>query len=62
MTVTSELTLKLARKCIDVLGVSSYDEENPGKTLNIGSDDEIVMITAGKEFGLVRTLNGKVSI
>ncbi|KAL0280278.1 UNVERIFIED_CONTAM: hypothetical protein PYX00_001618 [Menopon gallinae] len=60
VTVTSELTLKLARKCIDVLGVSSYDEENPGKTLNIGSDDEIVSITAGKEFGLVRTLNGKV--
>lgn len=59
-TVTSELSLKLARKCIDVIGSSSFDEEGSSKTLNIGSDDEIVSVVAGKEFGLVRTLSGKV--
>ena len=59
-TVTSELSLKLARKCIDVMGSSSYEEESSNKTLNIGSDEEIVSVVAGKEFGLVRTLSGKV--
>lgn len=56
----NELPLKLARKCIDVLGVASFEEEGSVNSVNTGSDEEIVSITAGKEFGLVRTTTGKV--
>lgn len=61
-TITSELSLKLARKCIDVMGSSSFDEESGNKTLNTDFDDEILSIVAGKEFELVRTSSGKVNL
>lgn len=62
VTVTSELPLKLARKCVDIFGYASFDEEQSVHTLNAGCDDEIVMVTAGKEFGLLKTMSGKVSV
>lgn len=62
VTVASELPLKLARKCVDIFGYASFDEEQTIHTLNPGCDDEIAMVTAGKEFGLLKTVSGKVSI
>ncbi|XP_046604041.1 E3 ubiquitin-protein ligase MYCBP2 isoform X2 [Neodiprion virginianus] len=60
VTVTSELPLKLARKCVDVIGSASFDEEQNVHTLSIGCDDEVSFVTAGKEFALLRTVTGKV--
>ncbi|XP_014476553.1 PREDICTED: E3 ubiquitin-protein ligase MYCBP2 isoform X5 [Dinoponera quadriceps] len=60
VTVTSELPLKLARKCVDIFGYASFDEEQSIHTLNPGCDDEIAMVTAGKEFGLLKTVSGKL--
>lgn len=61
MTVASELPLKLARKCVDIFGYAIFDEEQAIHTLNPGCDDEIAMVTAGKEFSLLKTVSGKVS-
>ncbi|XP_066580931.1 E3 ubiquitin-protein ligase MYCBP2 [Prorops nasuta] len=63
VTVTSELPLKLVRKCVDVFGSVTFDGEPVYfnvHTLNPGCDDEIVMVTAGKEFGILKTVSGKV--
>ncbi|XP_011315230.1 E3 ubiquitin-protein ligase MYCBP2 isoform X2 [Fopius arisanus] len=60
VTVTSELPLKLARKCVDVFGWATFDEEQSVHTLNSTCDDEIVMVTAGKEFSLLKTASGKL--
>ncbi|CAL1686165.1 unnamed protein product [Lasius platythorax] len=60
VTVASELPLKLARKCVDIFGYASFDEEQTIHTLNPGCDDEIAMVTAGKEFGLLKTVSGKL--
>lgn len=62
VTVASELPLKLARKCVDIFGYATFDEEQAIHTLNPGCDDEIAIVTAGKEFGLLKTVSGKVSI
>lgn len=55
------MPLKLARKCVDVFGYAAFDEEQTTHTLNTGCDDEIAMVTAGKEFALLKTVSGKVS-
>ncbi|XP_017786826.1 PREDICTED: E3 ubiquitin-protein ligase MYCBP2-like isoform X2 [Nicrophorus vespilloides] len=55
-----ELPLKLARKCIDVLGTAPFEEEPQFHTVNSCNDEEIATICAGKEFGLIKTVNGKV--
>ncbi|XP_017880442.1 E3 ubiquitin-protein ligase MYCBP2-like [Ceratina calcarata] len=60
VTVASELPLKLARKCVDVFGYATFDEEQAVHTLNSGCDDEIMTVTAGKEFALLKTVSGKV--
>ncbi|KAH0954749.1 hypothetical protein HN011_008203, partial [Eciton burchellii] len=60
VTVASELPLKLARKCVDIFGYASFDEEQAVHTLNPGCDDEIATVTAGKEFGLLKTVSGKL--
>ena len=60
VTVTSELPLKLARKCVDVFGWAIFDEEQTPHTLSSGCDDEIVTVVAGKEFSLLKTLSGKM--
>jgi len=62
VTVASELPLKLARKCVDIFGCASFDEEQAAHTLNPGCDDEIATVIAGKEFGLLKTVSGKVNI
>ncbi|XP_044762914.1 E3 ubiquitin-protein ligase MYCBP2 [Coccinella septempunctata] len=59
-SVISELPLKLARKCVEVLGTSSFEDEGLSHTVNTGTDEEIATICAGKEFGLIRTVSGKV--
>ncbi|KAG9437358.1 E3 ubiquitin-protein ligase MYCBP2 isoform X10 [Apis mellifera carnica] len=60
VTVASELPLKLARKCVDVFGYATFDEEQSTHTLNPGCDDEIATVIAGKEFALLKTVSGKV--
>lgn len=60
-SVMSELPLKLARKCVDVLGTAAFEDEGLSHTVNTGTDDEIATICAGKEFGLIRTVSGKVN-
>lgn len=60
MTVTSELPLKLARKCVDIFGSAAFDEDQSAHVLNINCDDEIMMVAAGKEFGLLSTASGKL--
>jgi E3 ubiquitin-protein ligase MYCBP2 len=57
----NELPLKLARKCLDVFGTASFDEDANIHTIHTGYDEETVVIAAGKEFGLARTNSGKVS-
>ena len=60
VTVTSELPLKLARKCVDVFGYALFDEEQGAHVLNPGYDDEIATVAAGKEFALLKTVSGKL--
>ncbi|XP_043286736.1 E3 ubiquitin-protein ligase MYCBP2 isoform X2 [Venturia canescens] len=60
VTVTSELPLKLARKCVDVFGWANFDEEQTAHTLSSGCDDEVAMVIAGKEFSLLKTMSGKI--
>ncbi|KAJ8937054.1 hypothetical protein NQ314_012048 [Rhamnusium bicolor] len=59
-SVVSELPLKLARKCVEVLGVASFEEEIGSYTVNTGNEEEVATICAGKDFGLIRTVMGKV--
>ncbi|XP_046683725.1 E3 ubiquitin-protein ligase MYCBP2 isoform X4 [Homalodisca vitripennis] len=56
----SELPLKLARKCLDVFGTASYDEESNIHSLNTGYDDEVSSIYGAREFCLLRTTSGKI--
>jgi E3 ubiquitin-protein ligase MYCBP2 len=60
VTVTSELPLKLARKCVDVFGYASFDEDQATYILNPHCEDEIAYVAAGKEFMLLRTASGKL--
>lgn len=60
VTVTSELPLKLARKCVDVFGWALFDEEQAVHTLSPGCDDEVVSVSAGKEFCILKTATGKL--
>nr|CAD7200761.1 unnamed protein product [Timema douglasi] len=60
MVSGSELPLKLARKCVDVFGTSLFDDDSSIHTLHTGCDEETAFITAGKDFGLIRTGSGKV--
>ncbi|XP_074101339.1 MYC binding protein highwire isoform X2 [Cotesia typhae] len=60
VTVTSELPLKLARKCVDVFGWALFDEEQAVHTLSPGCDDEVVSVSAGKEFCILKTTTGKL--
>ena len=60
MPLLSEIPLKLARKCLDVIGASAFDNESEIHTLITGYEDDTVSITAAKEFALIRTSSGKV--
>ncbi|KAF5304147.1 hypothetical protein FQA39_LY01932 [Lamprigera yunnana] len=59
-SLVTEIPLKLARKCVDALGVSSYENDEMTHTVNVGNEEEIATICGGKEFGLLRTTSGKV--
>jgi len=59
-STASELTLKLARRCVDVIGSSSLEEESSARPLNTGVDEDVASIAVGKEFSLVRTSSGRV--
>lgn len=61
LAIGSELTLKLARKCVDVIGSSAMEEEASPRPLNTGCDEETASVAVGKEFSLVRTVSGRVS-
>ncbi|CAH1132864.1 unnamed protein product [Ceutorhynchus assimilis] len=56
----SELPLKLARKCVDALGYASFEEEANSYTINLNTEEEVASVCAGKDFGLLRTVTGKV--
>lgn len=60
VTVTSELPLKLARKCVDVFGWALFDEDQLLHTINLNCDDEVALVTAGKEFCILKTISGKL--
>lgn len=59
-SLVNELPLKLARKCVDVLGGAVFEDEIGSHTVNTGNEEEIATICAGKEFGLIKTTSGKV--
>ena len=63
MTCVSGLPLKLARKCVDVYGSSIFDLDGSNKKhqVEVGCDDEIVSLQAGKDFALLLNSQGKVS-
>ncbi|XP_054723026.1 E3 ubiquitin-protein ligase MYCBP2-like [Uloborus diversus] len=60
MTCVHELTLKLARKCLDVFGSGIFDDEATSHTLNIPAEDEPASIACGKDFALMKTVSGKI--
>uniref|UniRef100_T1JCF5 RCR-type E3 ubiquitin transferase n=1 Tax=Strigamia maritima TaxID=126957 RepID=T1JCF5_STRMM len=60
MTCLSDLQLKLARKCLDVFGYASFDEDTTIHTISTGFDEEPGFVCAGKEFMLIRTNSGKI--
>jgi hypothetical protein len=62
------LSLKLARKCVEVwgnVGAGAGEESadtSSSVTVNTGCDDETALVLAGKDFSLIRTINGKVCL
>ncbi|XP_037787011.1 E3 ubiquitin-protein ligase MYCBP2-like isoform X1 [Penaeus monodon] len=55
MPLVNELGLSLAIRCIQVFGGPEQQS-----TLSAGLDEDILMVAAGKEFTLVRTVGGRV--
>ena len=64
MVVTGDLPIKLARKCVELLGSSVIDEGGgvSGERYHVefGVDDEVSCVANGKEFALMLTNNGKL--
>lgn len=58
--LVSELPLKLARKCVESLGYAPFEEDANSCTISINTEEEIATICSGKDFGLLRTVTGKV--
>lgn len=68
MTCVKELPLKLARKCIEVVG-APFVEDAPAAAVAVrgkkhqvdfGSDDEMLTMQSGKDFTLLMTNQGRV--
>lgn len=59
-SVVTELPLKLVKKCVEVFGAATFEDEIGSCSFNIGNEEEIAAISFGKEFGLIRTFTGKV--
>ncbi|KFM80172.1 putative E3 ubiquitin-protein ligase MYCBP2, partial [Stegodyphus mimosarum] len=60
MPCVHELTLKLARKCLDVFGSGIFEDEATYHTINLPAEDEPVSIACGKDFALLKTVSGKI--
>ena len=66
MVVTGDLPIKLARKCVELIGTSVIDDgagSNPqGERYHVefGVDDEVASLASGKEFSLMLTSSGKL--
>ena len=66
MVVTGDLPIKLARKCVELIG-SSVIDEGAGSSVSgdrfhveFGVDDEVASVASGKEFSLMLTNSGKL--
>ncbi len=59
-TVTNELPLKLARKCVDVFGASIFEEGHNKHQVDFGCDDESLSLQTGKDFALMLSCQGRV--
>ncbi|KAL1517024.1 hypothetical protein ABEB36_000844 [Hypothenemus hampei] len=59
-SLVSELPLKLARKCVECLGQSPFEEEGNSYPINVNVEEEVATVCSGKDFGLLRTVTGKV--
>ncbi|XP_060681897.1 E3 ubiquitin-protein ligase MYCBP2 isoform X6 [Hemiscyllium ocellatum] len=55
-----ELQLKLARKCLHACGLSLFDLEKDLHIISTGFDEESAVVSAGREFALMKTANGKM--
>nr|AOV18880.1 myc binding protein 2 [Lymnaea stagnalis] len=60
MSQVNEVPLKLTRKCMDVMGSTSYDFTYEKRTVATGIDEDALAIVSGKDFSLLRTVSGKV--
>jgi len=58
----SELTLKLVRKSVEAAGICPWDGDTYLRPVVTGVDDDVAFITAGKDFALLRTQHGRVSL
>ena len=64
MVHTGELPVKLAGKCVELVGSSIIDDgtNSNGEKFHVefGVDDEVGSVGTGKEFSLMLTNNGKL--
>ena len=62
MKVTGELPIKLARKCVELVGASVIEEATAGERFHVefGVEDDVACVGSGKEFGLMLTSAGKL--
>ncbi|XP_064637403.1 E3 ubiquitin-protein ligase MYCBP2-like isoform X3 [Lineus longissimus] len=60
MPIVNEIPLKLARKCLDTFGSSTFDPLTDMRTICTNHEEEAVAIAAGKEFALIKTTSGKI--
>ena len=60
MSFGQELPLKLARKCVDCLGASLFQEGEKNHAINFGCDEEAADVKAGKEFAFMLSAQGKL--
>ena len=68
MVVTSDLPIKLARKCVEVVGSSIIDDGAAAASgaagdryhVEFGVDDEVSCLASGKEFSLMLANSGKL--
>ncbi|XP_041356631.1 E3 ubiquitin-protein ligase MYCBP2-like isoform X3 [Gigantopelta aegis] len=60
MPMLSEIPLKLTRRCMDMFGSTSFDMDTDRRPINTGFDEDTSSILTGKDFGLIKTVGGKV--
>lgn len=57
-----EINLRLVRKSVEVAGPCPWDNETNLRPVVTGVDEDVVTISAGKDFALLRTQHGRVRI